>query len=153
MAAITSTYNPYDSFLVDVNLQLADTQTVTTGGALTVASVARILDVGAGAFKGEVMADISTVDATTGDELSLFIVQGSNSSSFASGIVNLAIAAFGDSSKTAESADNLGDERIILPLSNVREGTTYRYIRAYVLGTGTTPSMIVNQAYLGPRQH
>ena len=151
MAAVTSTYNQFDGRMLDVETQLADTQTVTTSAALQVSSADKILDVGAGHLNADAVFDISTVDATTGDEQSVVLIQGSNSATFASGIVNLAAQLFGDSTKTGESSDNLGNERLVMPFSNVREGTTYRYIRGYVLNSGTSPSLIVNKGWLTNR--
>lgn len=153
MAAITTSHSAYTNRLRDSLGQLADTQTPTTNAALTVASAAVAIDVGASQIFFDAVFSIGAVDATTGDEFSMLCVQGSNSSTFASGNVCLAAMPFGDSTKTGESSDNLGDERVVLSGTNIREGTVYRYLRGYVVGTGTTPSMIVNEGYLVARAY
>jgi hypothetical protein len=151
MAAITNTYAKYDSRTFDVQFQLADTQTVTTSAAMTVSSSAKIVNVGAAHFKGDAVFDVSTVDNTEGDDVSRILIQGSNSATFATGNVNLAERSFGDAALTGETSDNLGDERLVVPFENIREGTIYQYIRGYVLAAGTGPSMIINIGYVSPR--
>lgn len=142
----------YDSRPYDTAMALADTQTVTTSAALQVSSADQILDLGAAHFQGDAVFDIGAVDVTTGDESSKLLIQGSNSATFASGVVTLAAALFGDSTITGDSADRTGSERVVIPFENVRAGTVYRYLRGYVLAAGTSPSIVVTRGWVSPRQ-
>jgi hypothetical protein len=139
----------------DTNLQLADTQTVTaatigTVTGLQVSSAAKILDLGAARFAGDGVFDIGAVTATAGIA-SMIAVQGSNSSTFASGNVNLATMPIGDVTIIGESADDAGSGRYILPFETVKKGTTYRYVRAAVIAMSATQSCVVTQAFVAKR--
>lgn len=154
MAATSASNHFYTNRLRDALGQISDTQTVSTSSAaLTVASGAVSIDVGASQMFFDAVFSLGAVDATTGDEQAILTIQGSNSSTFASGNVCLAAMPFGDSTKTGESSDNLGDERVVLSGTNVREGTAYRYVRGYVVLGGTSASMIVNDGYLVARAY
>ncbi len=157
MAAISNLYPDMLGYTFDKNLQLADTQTITAAGPTQtqVASSNAKVDVGgANTIRHyDAVCDISTVDATTGDERTTIIIQGSNSATFASGNFNLGERTFGDSTTCGESADNVGNERVVIPFCNWRNGTIYQYIRAAVLQAGTTPSVIINQIFLAPKKH
>jgi hypothetical protein len=138
--------------LFDKNLQLADTQTVTaaTIGTVTplqVSSSNKILDMGAARFSGDAVFDIGAVTATAGIA-SMIAVQGSNSSTFASGNVNLATMPIGDVTIIGESADDAGSARYILSFENLKKTTTYRYIRAAVIAMSATQSCVVTSAYI-----
>jgi len=151
MAAITgSIYPQFDGRLTDANLQLADQQTITTSAGCTVGGSARVLDMGAAHYKADAVFDIGTVSGATGD-FSYLLIQGSNSATFASGNVNLAARLYGDTASIGESADDAGNSRAIIPFENVKNGTTYRYLRAYVLAGGSTKSMVVNGGFVSQR--
>jgi hypothetical protein len=110
---------PYDALL-----QLKDAGAVTADAAAQVGGSNQILDLGVG----------------SGDERYVLTMQGSNSATFASGIVNLGSKQFGDSSVTLESADSVVGE-YEFAVTNDQNGSLYRYVRMYTDVSGTTPSI------------
>jgi hypothetical protein len=122
--------------IFDKATELKDAGLVAATAVATVASVAKILDLGAGVVKGHVVLDVTAVEVATGDESYRVEIQGSNSSTFASGIVILAMVHMGDSSVTFESADS-GTGRFIVPVRNEKNGTVYRYMRINTRVAGT----------------
>ena len=127
-------------YTYDADLLLKDSGAVTTSAAGTVASVAKILDLGAGRVDGRTIIDMTAFDATTGDERSQVTMQFSASSTFASGVVNGPSIGFGAYEVVAGSADPaVGVYE--LPWTNEIAGTVYRYARIYTFGGGTSPSV------------
>ena len=144
--------------LFDSNYQLQDDAAqITASAAGTVAGSAKVVDLvpgttsgdPAGVISGDLVIDVNTIDATTGDELYRIKLQLSASSTFASGIVDSGaqIELGGATSKTGgeTGTDTVG--RYIIRFWNVRKGTSYRYARIYFLLTGTTP-ILDAEAYL-----
>lgn len=116
-----------DSHTYDNLLLLKDAGAVTADGAGTVASVARVLDLGDAKTEGRVVIDTSAVDFTTGDETQDVILQGCNAIGFGSGVVQLASLTI-----TATGRNEA--------LFSTRQGSTnYRYVRIYTDVNGTTP--------------
>ncbi len=127
-------------FTYDNALLMKDAGAVAASGNATVSAAAKILDLGAGRVDGRVICDVSAIDTTTGDESYVLQVQGSNSSSFASGIVALASKQLGGATPTGNSAAT-GTGRFEIPFSNEENGTQYRYLRVRYVIAGTTPSI------------
>lgn len=125
--------------LFDVQTQLQDDATqITATGNGTVGGSNKIIDVGAAQVSFSAVFDINTVDTTTGDELYLCHIQGSNSSSFANTIVNLCTLILGGASATGESAASTVG-RYFQGGHNSKAGVVYRYLRARFVLSGTTP--------------
>lgn len=139
--------------IYDAGLLLKDAGAVTTTGQGTVASAAVILDLGAAivgpsaptaaqVLDGNMIVDVSAIDVVTGDESYEIVLQGSNSATFASGIVGLAWTHIGGATGipgTAAVASLVG--RNVVPFRNELNGVVYRYVRVeHVIG-GTTPSI------------
>ncbi len=114
----------YDNLML-----LKDAGAVTADGAATVASVARVLDLGLARMDAKVILDASAIDTTTGDETYRVSLQGCAAIGFGSGVVEL-----GSVLMTAA-------ERKEIHFSNVAGGTTYQYVRIYTDVGGTTPSL------------
>lgn len=98
---------------------------------------------------GEVIADVSAVKYTAGDENYQLLVQGCNASNFSSDVENLAILELGDASVLLGGADidpGVGQHRI--PFCNTKAGRNYRYVRLRYVIAGTSPS-ITFKAWLG----
>lgn len=127
-------------FTYDNALLLKDAGAVTASGNATVAAAARILDLGPGRVDGRVVCDVSAIDTASNDEGYTLQVQGSNSPSFASGIVALATKQLGDATVTGNSADT-GVGRYEIPFQNEENGVVYRYLRLRYVIVGTTPSI------------
>ena len=128
------------SYTFDSLLELKDAGAVTADAAAQVDGADKIIDLGAARVDGVVVITVSAIDITTGDEAYVLKLQGSSSSSFASGIVNLAQIHMGDSSVTGASADT-GTGVWELPFTNEQDGSTLQYIRMYTDVVGTTPSI------------
>lgn len=135
------------NFPYDALLQLKDAGSVSSSAAAQVASADKILTVGDEAIGGDFVVDVSALDQTTGDEQAYIQLQGSNSASFASGVVTLAMVSIGGATAAtgghplgARSAVT-GLTRYSVPFKNVFGGTRYAYLRAYHALAGTSPSV------------
>lgn len=116
------------------------------GAAVTSsAAIATIVDTNNGAsgnpsiFRADAVIDITALDVASTNETYDIIVQVSNSSSFASGVVNACALKVGTTVAGSSADSTVG--RYILPFSNEVNGTIYRYVRLYTLVAGTTPSI------------
>ena len=133
----------------DALLQLQDdASAITASGNGTVGGSAKIVDLAQGAdsiavVQAEAIIDVNSLDVASGDELYRIQIQGSTSSSFASGIVVLGELLLGDSSVTGESADSVISpiKRFKVPFWNVKYNTVFRYVRVRFVLSGTTPSL------------
>lgn len=121
----------------DFNLRLKDAGLVAASAAAQVGGANKILDLGAGRADGRVIVDTTAVEVDTGDEEYAILIQGSNSSTFASTNVQLGAAILGHSSKTLESASTAAAGRREIAFSTEVDGTIYRYVRAYTRIAGT----------------
>ena len=134
---------------LDTQTQIADdTAAVTASGAAKVGGSAKILDLGGGdqpnapIVWGDLQWDISAVDVTTGDEQYDLILEGSNSSTFASGIDELVRIHIGGTTGAVGGRDVVATTgRYVVAFSNEKNGTTYQYVRGYFVLAGTTPSV------------
>lgn len=128
---------------VDVNLRLKSTGAITASAACQVDGSAQILDVGQAEFAGMVEIDVSALKITANDETYDIVMQGSSDSDFgtAANIVELGGIHLG--AKEIKRTDSDADDatgRYLLPFINIRNGTTYRYLRLYMVVGGTSPS-------------
>jgi len=137
----------------DALLELHDgASAVTATGLGQVDAAAQIVDLKQGASSGtagdgmethgEFVVDVSAIDQTTGDELYTMILEGSNASDFASGIVQLAVLQLGDEDTMLGNCDiDMETGRYVVPFTNEKNDVFYRYVRvAFVIG-GTSPSI------------
>lgn len=131
----------------DTATQLKDAGLVAASAAAQVGGSDAILDMGAARVDARAIIDISAVEVATGDEKYVIIAQGSNSASFASGVVNLGALPLGDSSVSLESADTTTGRRE-LAFCNEVSGTVYRYVRLYTQVVGMIATGINYTAFL-----
>lgn len=149
--ALSSFNRPFDALL---QLQ-DDAAQITASGNGTVGGSAKIVDIGDGVVLAEAVFDINTIDTTTGDETYVLKVEGSTSSSFASGIVTLGMLQLGGASASAvvgaeSAASSLANtKRFIVPFWNVKYGLVFRYLRARFVLSGTTP-ILDAECYIAP---
>lgn len=123
-------------FTYDNALLLKDAGLVAADAAATVASAAKILDLGLGRVDSRVIVDVTAVEVADNNERFIVVAQFSNSASFASGIVNGTCLQLGALEVTLQSADTpVG--RYELPFTNEINGTLYRYMRLYIDVAGT----------------
>ena len=109
-------------------------------GAVTATGTGTILDLGAARADFRAICDVSAIDNASADESYILQVQGSNSPTFASGVVALASKQLGVASATGNSA-NTGVGRYEIHGSNEENGVLYRYVRVRHVLAGTTPSI------------
>ena len=114
----------YDNLLL-----LKDAGAVTASGAATVAAQARVLDLGLGRFEARAIIDASAVDTADANETYRVAIQGSNDPAFGSGVVELGA--------TTVTGAGRSEARFTSQPNDV----IYRYVRAFLTLTGTTPSI------------
>lgn len=136
-----------------INTYTTDVETELKAAGLIAASAAEatILDMGAAYFEGAVLLDITAIEFGSADEKYEIFVQGSNSATFASGVVNLAGIKIGDAANGANDDTTTG--RRVLLLNNNVAGTKYRYIRLYTVVSGTIATGINYSALLTKNPH
>ncbi len=122
----------------DTLLELKDAGLVAASAAAQVGGSNKILDLGGAAeFFGEALIDVTAIETDSSNEVFTILIQGSNSSSFASGVETLAATRVGHATGLAAGETTSTTGRIRLPVRNERNGTVYRYIRAYTIVAGT----------------
>ena len=138
---------------IDTQTQLQDSAAISTSQTGEIATVAQILDLGGGGQNNaplvyfDVVLDVSAIDATTGDELYEIILEGSTSSSFASGIEEVGRLHLGGATGLNGGQDVVSAAgRYVIACCNERNGNTYRYLRINFVLSGTSPS-ITTTAY------
>lgn len=132
---------PYDTALV-----LHDGTAVTADGN----GSEGILDLGAGAYRGLVVLDVSALDIVGNDELYEVHLEGSNSATHASGVVDLARIHIGPNETLTGNVDtDDAPGKFYVPFVNERGGTEYRYVRLRFDVTGATAS-ITTTAFITP---
>lgn len=127
----------------DALLELKDAGAVTvTNTAGTVASVARVLDIGDAFFDGALQISISAIKVSAADEVYTVVLQASDSPTFASNVVNIATAVFGKATPAGLGADTVPGFAASLPINGSFNGTsTGRYLRIMTRVAGTSPSI------------
>jgi hypothetical protein len=141
------------NYTFDAELEFKDAGLVAADAAALVDSAAKIVDVGVGLFEADMVIDVSAVEIATGDERYTIIIQGSNSSSFASGIAILCALPIGDGSTIGTAFGGSGVDvddavgRYVLPFRNERNGTFYQYLRIWTDVAGTIATGINYTAY------
>lgn len=138
------------SYTFDATLQLKDAGLVAASAAAQVSSAACILNVGSAPYMGVAVIDVSAIEIDTGNEDYQIIIQGSASSTFASGIENLAALDLGatSSGRKGGGQDSVTG-RYELPFINVQRDTVYPYIRAYTVVAGTIATGINWKGFVG----
>jgi hypothetical protein len=123
----------------DAALQLKDAGAVTSTGAGTVGGSPRVVNLGTGIVSAALVVDISTLDATTGDESADLRLQVSSDPTFATDVT---VAARIESGPSSIGEDSQGVGRRSVPFNNIGEdGAAKAYARIYAVLGGTTPSI------------
>jgi hypothetical protein len=137
------------NFLVDTALQLEDGAAArTASGAGTIATVAKVVDLGTGYVQGEVIFDVGAVELTT-DEVYYLNVELSSAADFSSGKVVACtlplgkVGVAGSALLNASAAvSETASKRFRLKFHNEFLGTQYRYMRcAHVMNNGTAETI------------
>jgi hypothetical protein len=135
----------------DINGQLKDAGLIAASAAAEVGGSAKILDLGAGvAWTPFVVSlKVTALEIASNDELYTVKIEGSTSSTFASTIETLAETSFGANEAITGGTDvDTTTGEFLLYGHNDRDGTVYRYLRAYTVVAGTIATGINYQAWL-----
>jgi hypothetical protein len=144
-------------YTLDSLLQMKDAGLVAASAAATVSAAAKIIDLGAAAkIKGEVVIDITALEIASNDEYYTIGIEGSSASDFSATLEPLASLTVGAKEvippgSTAYDTDSTTG-RYILPFTNERNGTVYRYLRLYTTVAGTIATGINYTAWLAKRK-
>jgi hypothetical protein len=134
----------------DADFIIKDAGLIAADDVWQVGGADKIVDLGPQQFHGVCFINATAVEVDSGNELYENYIQGSNSSTFASGIVNLAMLPLGDSAAMIGGGDTDGGAGFYrLMFSNVYDGTVYRYVRGYTDVTGTIATGINFEARIG----
>lgn len=137
------------SYSYDSSQLMKDAGLVAADAAATVASVAKILNVGEAAFRGVLVIDVSAIEVASTDEQYRICVQGSTSSTFASDVQNLAVLPLGATAVNSGGAITSTTGRYELPFINEQNGVTYPYVRVYTDVSGAIATGINYTALVG----
>ncbi len=137
----------YPKFAYDNLLLLKDAGAVTTTGNGTVSASARILDLGSNAYhSGHVVIEATAID--TGANASYRIsLQGSPSSSFASGNTDLGSLLLGVAAVLPQNVNSVPGQ-YTFPFATEYASTTFRYVRIFHTISGTITTGINYTAFL-----
>ena len=130
------------SYGFDILTLLKDAGAITASAAAQVGGSNKIIDLGANTRVDAIaVIDVTAIDIASADEFYDVVVQVSNSSSFASGIENVAALNLGKSAGRFGGAQDSTIGRYELPFCTEQNDTFYRYMRLYTVCGGTTPSI------------
>jgi hypothetical protein len=133
--------------MIDNELILKDAGLVAADAAAQVGGSDQIVDLGAGLVEGHLVVDVTAIEIASNDEAYKISLQGSNSATFASGIEDLAILELGALEAIGGDVDStVGRYRV--PFRTEKNGTVYRYVRAYTDVTGSIATGINYSARL-----
>ena len=129
---------------------LKDAGLVAADAAGTMGGDAVICDLGAGLVEGNMVVDVTAIEIASDTEAYKISLQGSNSATFASGIVDLAILELGANEVIGGDVDStIG--RYIVPFRTEKNGTVYQYVRVYTDVSGDIVSGINFSAHLAKK--
>lgn len=133
----------------DALLEAKDAGLVAASAAAQVDSAAKILDLGTGVVKGDLIIDATAVEVDSGNEAYRIGIQVSSSATFASDIYEVGSIELGDSAAIHGDTD-MGIGRYRVPFTNeIADGVTKRYVRVYTTVAGTIATGINYTAYIG----
>jgi len=144
-------------YTLDSTLQLKDAGAIKVSAAAQVGGSDQIIDLGAAAkVKGEVVIDATAIEIASNDEHYQIVLEGSSASDFSATLEPLAQVSVGAKEvippgSTAYDTDSTAG-RYIMPFTNERNGTVYRYLRLYTVCTGTMATGINYTAWIAKRK-
>lgn len=139
----------------DANMEFKDAGLVAASAAANVDSAAKIVDVGTGHFKGEMIIDVSALEIASNDEIYDIIVQGSSDSDFGTDTNIVELAQLNLSAAEVKRSDCNKDDstgRYTILFDNEHDATYYRYLRVYTVVAGTVATGINYTAWCAPIQ-
>ena len=136
--------------MIDYGYEVQDSATFTTSGAGTIASVAKVVDWGAGKLFGEAVFDVTAIEIASNNEFYNLLVQGSNVAAFTGTYTTLAALELG-ALEVIDSDLDSAVGRYRLPFCNeMPDGTKYRYGRVYCAVGGSVATGITFSAHIEP---
>jgi len=133
--------------MIDATHILKDAGLVAADAAGTVATVAKVVNLGAGAVEGKLVLDVTAIEIASNTEVYKISLQGSSSATFADTIVDLAEMTLGAAEVIGGDQDSaIG--RYKVPFSTEKNGTIYPYVRVYADVAGDIATGINFSAYL-----
>ncbi len=135
--------------MIDSTMIMKDAGLVAASAAGTVATAAKIVNVGSGLVEGLLVVDVSAIEVNA-DELYSIALQGSDVSDFDTGsevIVELACLNLGANEVISGNADSAVG-RYQIPFRNEFQGTIYPYLRVYTTVSGTVATGINFKAHI-----
>ncbi len=136
------------NYMYDANMVLK-----AAGLIAAPAAVATVIDVGSATakLKGEIVIDVTALEIASNDEIYDIVLQGSTVAAFATDTAIEEMCSITLSAAEVKRTDSNSDSvigRYIMPFTNERNGTTYRYLRLYTITDGTIASGINYKAYM-----
>jgi hypothetical protein len=132
------------NFTIDNSLKLRDAGAATASARAQVSSADKIVDLGAGFVKGNILLDVTALALDGNDESYDIVVQLSPDADFGTaGSIKERIS-LNLSAKEVKRTDCDADDvvgRYILPFDNEFAGTVYRYLSLYTVHAGVTSSI------------
>ncbi len=147
--------NPRPEGIFDANMEFKDAGLVAASAAAQVDGAAKVVDVGTGRFKGQMMIDVSALEIASNDEIYDIVVQGSTVAAFATDTAIVELAALNLSAAEVKRTDCNKDDavgRYKIYFDNENNGTYYRYLRVYTVVAGSVATGINYTAYAVPVQ-
>lgn len=124
------------NYTFDSDLEFKDAGLVAASAAAQVDSAAKIVDLGTGLFRADMVIDVSAIEIASNDELYTISFQVSSSATFASAIAEICTLNLGANEVLTGDIDSTAT-RYVLPVHNEYLGTVYRYARLYTTVAGT----------------
>ena len=125
--------------MFDYDYILKDAGAVTSSGYGEVDASAKVVNLGSGLVRGNVILDVTALALVDNDELYKIHLMGGDDDSFTN-TVALASVEIGCKEVTEANLDSrMG--RYILPFENEKNGVVYPYVRIRHVISGTTPSI------------
>jgi len=125
--------------MFDYDAILKDAEAVTSSGYGEVDSAAKVVNIGPGLVRGNVIIDISAIDVLSKDELYEIHLMGGSDESFTQE-VSLCSKELGHSASLEGNRDSKAG-RYVLPFQNEMAGRIWPYVRIRHVLAGTTPSI------------
>ena len=139
--------------MIDKTLRMKDAGAVTTSAAATVASAARIVDVGSGLVDGLLVADVSAIVIDEADQAYTIQVQGSDVADFTTGSPKVEVLAemkLGEATALTGNQDS-APGRFTIPFRNEKAGAIFPYLRVYTVVAGSESPSINYTAHIQSR--
>ena len=125
--------------MIDVTLELKDFGVVTSSGYGEIDSTAKVVNLGSGLVRGNLIIDVAEMAMQDNDELYQLHLMGGDDESFTN-TVPVATVEIGCKEVTESNLDSkLG--RYVVPFENEKNGVVYPYVRVRHAISGTSPSI------------